>query len=119
MHGKWLPKASIGPHSRAGALLDDFRNEIQITFHERRIALVELVAVGFRHDVSPEALWPLERMRHRRNARRIAGFELVDHRDDARQLGRNVGDFSRCDLEAREPAKAFYVFGSKHEILEG
>jgi hypothetical protein len=65
-------------------LLDDLRNEIQVTFYERGVPLVELVLVHFRDGVGPQALWPVERVRHWGDAGRIDGLELVYHGDDAR-----------------------------------
>ena len=56
-------------------------------------------------------------MRHWSDPGGLDGLELVDHGDDARQLGRDVRDFSRRDLEPGEAAQSFYVFGSKHGVL--
>ena len=72
---------------------------VRESLHERE-ALLELAP----HLVEP--LRPLEGMRHRCDARRIARFELIDHRHDARQLGRHIGHLGGCDLEPGEAAKA-------------
>jgi hypothetical protein len=96
------------------ALLDDFGNEIQITFHERRIPLIELVPIDFGHDVRAQSLRPVERVGHRCDPVRRYGLELVDQPHDARELGRDVGHLRGGDFQTREPTKSLDVFWAKH-----
>ena len=65
-------------------LLDDLRNEIQITFYQRRIALIELVLVHVGNGVGPQPLWPVQGVGHGAHAHRVDGLKLIHHGDDAR-----------------------------------
>jgi hypothetical protein len=56
-------------------------------------------------------------MRHGSDSCRLDGLELVHHGDDARQLGRDVGDLFGADFKPSEPTKSVDVFGAKHGFL--
>jgi hypothetical protein len=56
-------------------------------------------------------------MRHGSDSGRLDSLELVHHGDDARQLGRDVGDLFGADFEPSEPTKSVDVFGAKHGVL--
>ena len=66
--------------------------------------------VGFGHVIGSQPLCAVERMCHRRHIESIDGLQLVDEADDVRQLGLNVGDLVRRDLESGEHAELVDVF---------
>src|SRR5690606_28429849 len=68
------------------------------------------------HDVGPQPLRALERVRHRRRTGRIDGLELVDEAYDARELRGHVAGLGRGDLEPGQTAELGDVFWREHGI---
>lgn len=113
---QWLRSGSA--LDDAGRSFDDLRNEVQAALDECRVALIQLVPVRLGDAVPAQPLRLIERMRHRRDAARVDRLELIDHRDDARQLRGHVGHFARGDLDASEQAETADVFWSQQADLD-
>ena len=62
--------------------------------------LKSLMLIGFRHFIPSEPLCPVERVGHRRYARRLYGLKLIDKFDDIREFRLDIGDLFSRNLEA-------------------
>src|SRR5690348_15962621 len=92
-------------------LLDHFGHEVQALFHRRRHRLVKRALVALANLVGPQALREVERMRHRLDARRVHGADLLDQREHAVQALEHRGLFVGPDGNACQTREASHVVG--------
>ncbi len=77
-----------------------FGDPVKALSYGRRILLVKVAVVGFRHFVRAQALAHFQRVRHGQRTFRVEFTQLGDEIDDPGQLVHIVSDFVIADFQS-------------------